>query len=633
MGQGWYYKRDGVERGPVPAAELKRLAAAGKLGPADVVRREDMEKWLPAGQVKGLFAAPLAATATPPDSKPARPVAARSLPRPRPKHDEDEEPQPAGPGEDRHAARRKLGTPAVVGIAAGGVLLLGLVVTGTVLLLGGKKSGDQSVDAAKGGGGQGDGAAAVERSWSEYKTLDWKQKMSPDGLAVLPDGKTLAVCGKAVLLVDLDTGAETELEPPAKDSTTYYHIAAAPSGSLLAWYKYKSLDRVDETCGTRLWDSAQKRLHGRVVHTALNALGRPYSPTTYQYFSANGKTLVTSPGGISRGKVSKDSTKVWDADTLKLRADVPGYGGRTQISADGKVLALHGPGFASVILWDVETGREKTAITVPRKDEQSVPGFVLHPDGKRLLTASTKGVLLWDAATGQVIREVADYGERRFRYLQFVFSPDGKKLAAIAQAVAGEAVAGTTAVSSVKVWDLDSWAVATLRGKGTSSIKEFAFSPKGDLLVMAQYDKTLTVFNEEPGRGGKVVYREKDDEFVGASVESSTEKFDRGSATREEFVTRMRSDLKQNGWGEIMAKANNAEGHHTLANFEYDVFMATFGQPDAGYKSPDQTVGGRPVYSTNAIQSWIYRCKDGRVMMTVELVHPRLIVRELRLME
>ncbi|MBY0514439.1 MAG: GYF domain-containing protein [Gemmataceae bacterium] len=631
MGQGWYYKRDGVERGPVPAAELKRLVVAGKLGPADVVRREDMEKWLPAGQVKGLFAAPVAATsatAMPPDPKPPRPAAAR--PAPRPKND-DEEPRPASPREERQVSRRKLGTSVIVGIAAGGVLLLGLIVTGAVLLLGGKKSGDQSVDAAKGGGGQGDGVAAVERSWSEYKNLDWKQKMSPDGLAVLPDGKTLAVCGKAVLLVDLDTGAETELEPPAKDSTTYYHIAAAPSGSLLAWYKYKPLDRVDETCGTRLWDSAQKRLHGRVVHTALNALGRPYSPTTHQYFSADGKTLVTSAVGLTRGKVSKDGTKVWDADSLKLRADVPGYGGRTQISADGKVLALHGAGFSSVILWDVEAGREKTTITVPRKDEQSVPGFVLHPDGKRLLTASTKGVLLWDAATGQLLREVADYGERRFRYLQFVFSPDGKKLAAVAQTTAGNA-----AVSSAKVWDLDSWAVATLRGKGTSSIKEFAFSPKGDLLVMAQYDNTLTAFKEEPGRGGKVAYREKDDEFAGASV--GTPKDDTGGGlastqlTKADFIKRLRGTAGpskiglQDGpedWspelrravGPIPGRAKPDSLHEQYSFPTKPEFLTKMGQPEKTEtlreEVPFELVG------SVATEALTYRCSDGRLRLEV----------------
>lgn len=635
MSQQWYYVLGGKEHGPVAAAELRRLATAGKLAPTDMVRREDMEKWLTAAQVKGLFAAPVAATPVsggPPAPNSAWPVAARPVPRPRPKNDDDEDdgPQPTGPRDDRRVGGRNLGTLVVAGIVAGGVLLLGMVGAGAFLLLGGKKAGDERVDAVKGGGSHGDGVAKVERSWSEYKTLDWKQKMSPQGLAVLPDEKTLAVCGKAVLLVDLDTGAETELEPPAKDSATFHHIVAAPSGNLLAWYKRKDLDRVDETCGTRLWDSAQKRLHGRVVHTALNAAGRPYSPTTYQYFSADGKTLVTSTGVISRGTVSKDSTKVWDADSLKLRADVPGYGGRTQISADGKVLALQGPGFSSVILWDLEAGRERTTITVPRKDEQSVPGFVMHPDGKRLLTASTKGVLLWDTATGQMSREVADYGERRFRYTQFTFSPDGKRLAAIAQATAGD-----TAVSSVKVWDLDSWAVATLRGKGTGSVTLLAFSPKGDLLVMAQADKTLTAFKEEPGRGGKVVYHEKDDEFFGASV--GTPKDDTGGPasmqlTKADFIKRLRGTAGpskiglQDGpedWspelrravGPIPGRAKPDSLHEQYSFPTKPEFLTKMGQPEKTETLRDEVPF--ELVGSVATEALTYRCSNGRLRLEV----------------
>lgn len=55
MAQGWYYRLDGQQRGPISAAELKQLAAAGKLKPTDEVKKEGMADWLPASQVKGLF--------------------------------------------------------------------------------------------------------------------------------------------------------------------------------------------------------------------------------------------------------------------------------------------------------------------------------------------------------------------------------------------------------------------------------------------------------------------------------------------------------------------------------------------------------------------------------------------------
>lgn len=55
MSNTWHYRHDGVERGPVSPAELKRLAATGGLEPDDKVWREGMEKWVPARTIKGLF--------------------------------------------------------------------------------------------------------------------------------------------------------------------------------------------------------------------------------------------------------------------------------------------------------------------------------------------------------------------------------------------------------------------------------------------------------------------------------------------------------------------------------------------------------------------------------------------------
>jgi hypothetical protein len=58
----WYYAQNDQERGPVSAAELRSLAAAGKLRGSDLVWKEGMEVWTAAAQVKGL----LPETAPPP---------------------------------------------------------------------------------------------------------------------------------------------------------------------------------------------------------------------------------------------------------------------------------------------------------------------------------------------------------------------------------------------------------------------------------------------------------------------------------------------------------------------------------------------------------------------------------------
>src|SRR5690349_6458508 len=54
----WYYSQEGRECGPVSMARLVELTAAGTVKPADLVWREGMQEWTPAGRVSGLFATP-----------------------------------------------------------------------------------------------------------------------------------------------------------------------------------------------------------------------------------------------------------------------------------------------------------------------------------------------------------------------------------------------------------------------------------------------------------------------------------------------------------------------------------------------------------------------------------------------
>lgn len=85
----WYYSAgDGVQRGPIDAAGLKRLAAAGRLSPSDLVWREGMTEWAPASKVAGLFAAAAAA----PPAKPPSSMGAASDFAPFP----DAQPRPVG---------------------------------------------------------------------------------------------------------------------------------------------------------------------------------------------------------------------------------------------------------------------------------------------------------------------------------------------------------------------------------------------------------------------------------------------------------------------------------------------------------------------------------------------------------
>jgi hypothetical protein len=55
MAEQWYYTSNGEPTGPVEVGDLQRLASAGQLQPSDLVWREGMALWMPAGETRGLF--------------------------------------------------------------------------------------------------------------------------------------------------------------------------------------------------------------------------------------------------------------------------------------------------------------------------------------------------------------------------------------------------------------------------------------------------------------------------------------------------------------------------------------------------------------------------------------------------
>jgi hypothetical protein len=69
----WFVIRDGNEQGPVTAGQLKEMAATGKLQPADLVRRDDMQAPRGASTIKGLFPSDGRSTPSSPPPAPASP--------------------------------------------------------------------------------------------------------------------------------------------------------------------------------------------------------------------------------------------------------------------------------------------------------------------------------------------------------------------------------------------------------------------------------------------------------------------------------------------------------------------------------------------------------------------------------
>lgn len=95
-------------------------------------------------------------------------------------------------------------------------------------------------------------------------------------------------------------------------------------------------------------------------------------------------------------------------------------------------------------------------------------------------------------------------------------------------------------------------------------------------------------------------------------VPITSDKFDGSTDTRQVFVQRMRTALRWNGWGTILEPTNSGEAI-TVANFDFRVFMDTFGEPNAGFD---------PDFVDRPDQTWSYACADGVVRLTVTCGRP-----------
>jgi WD40 repeat protein len=108
------------------------------------------------------------------------------------------------------------------------------------------------------------------------------------------------------------------------------------------------------------------------------------------------------------------------ARSVELGAVENGFGD-VQLSPDGRLLAAHSLGNQTIVVYDLKS--EMLRATLP----ECTGGMAFSPGGRLLATgAANRSVLIWDVQTGRRVRQLAGHDEL-LRCL--TFSPDGKVLA------------------------------------------------------------------------------------------------------------------------------------------------------------------------------------------------------------
>ena len=206
------------------------------------------------------------------------------------------------------------------------------------------------------------------------------------GLALSPDGKTLAVAAHGLRLWSTATGRQIGRPLPAADAGG--PLAFSPDGTLVA--------AIGTDGKARLWNVATQQETGAAVTVGPDA---------------SQGTLVFSPNGKTYATVGANGTAaLWSVTTQRrigvlMTADAQGSAGvqaaarpvnALAFSPDGATLATAGAN-GSVRLWDVATQQEiGTPMTA---GPGPVYALAFSPDGATLATAGGDGrARLWNVA-------------------------------------------------------------------------------------------------------------------------------------------------------------------------------------------------------------------------------------------
>jgi WD40 repeat protein len=334
-------------------------------------------------------------------------------------------------------------------------------------------------------------------------------------VAFSPDGKTLASGGwdDCIRLWDVATGKEVRKIDAHKAMVT--HVAFSPDGRLLA-------SRGGLDGAARVWDpTTGVQLHRFTGLSLIN-------PWRFNHDSA----LAFAPDSKTLAVTARKAIVIYDlatgAETKRIAAHV--YGICLAYSPDGKLLASGGVDEGhdqySLRLWDVPSGKEVRACTLPKMEP---PTYIAFPPGRsdRLAAVVAEDVMhVFDVSTGKSIANLGHYWPSRI-----CFTPDGKALASAGSgpvirhwdpatgkelftdfaghqasangvALSADGKLAASAGETVRHWD-------PATGKPLRSIAvhggaaSVAFSPDGKALASAGRDRVVHLWDVKTGQSLK----------------------------------------------------------------------------------------------------------------------------------
>jgi WD40 repeat protein len=290
-------------------------------------------------------------------------------------------------------------------------------------------------------------------------------------LAYSPDGKRLiSTDGWSVGVWDPRTGRCLAFRRLPPQPIITWSPVVSPDGTLIACRLENGNLGVQET------ESGKVRCDLGCEDSEIHSLS----------FSNDNRWLVAS--------VNENKVLLWDVRAGKLSQQWKSPGKETSwfrhvFTPDGKTL-VHSPDSGQLLFWDVHSGKEllKTERNEKedQKDDPSVYGLAISPDGKLLATLGSLRIGLWDVKTGHFLRDIDTQANSLG---PMIFSPDDKQV-----------------LTSRESGEICFWDVATakltreLKAAPEGHAESLAFSPDGKYLAGGGHDHAVHLWDLTTGK-------------------------------------------------------------------------------------------------------------------------------------
>jgi WD40 repeat protein len=217
---------------------------------------------------------------------------------------------------------------------------------------------------------------------------------------------------------------------------------------------------------------------GKRVFISTHTTTRIFDISGKQIAEIGGKQLVDNAGFSPNGKLfftqDSESLRIWDISdnifSTNFVTELVGYQGKPRWSPDGRYIVTFGLD-RKVRIWDLSLKVPPVRIN----SSEAIQQASVSPDGKYIVTPTSKSAIIWDK-NGKQLTRITGHSDSVY---SANFSPDGKRIITASYD------------NTARVWDTSGKQLLLLAGH-KNGVELASFSPDGKYILTTTYEPSQT---------------------------------------------------------------------------------------------------------------------------------------------